>query len=714
MNPRRPSKRLVETLLTVCAAVALAACGGGGGGSASSPPTGGSPPPPANDAPVFALTFPLAGSVTDLAQLPLSGTPNDPDGDDIVSVTVSVNGASWPGTAQSDGSWRVPAVDLAEGLNELVIETEDAQGELGRLVAEVRRQLIFTVPAATAFDRAAGLLYVIDRGQRLLFSIDPATGLVALVASAQRGAGPLWTFPNAVQVDSGGNILVLDSGRVLSIDPATGDRTELIAAGFTLPPFAAMTIDPATDRLFLMTPGNSGLWRFDIGRDTAPSRVGAGGVTIAGTLLDATYAPAWNTVFAVDLQGAVYAYDVATGDVQLAFTLSAASAGLYNVEFDADAGELIALTGDGRLRRLDRSGTQLGVITPNGGVGTATVGLSVSGDAFFYVSQASAEVVAVSRTTQTLDVLASSRAGSGAIVTALSGGRLGEDGVLLYNLTSVVRFDPATGERTLAGRIPPQLGLVFGGLNGLPNGFAISRDETMAWVPSLAGEELLEVTLSSGGSRVASGGSVGSGAPFELITGVAVDAARETAYVTDAGRFDSRLVAVDLASGDRAELWRMDGATVRDVLLDESRETLLLDLDLGSSSGLFPFPLGPTDKRIVRVDLTGAGEATLQEIAADAGSGPFVLLPSRQGSLSVDGEAMLSLVDETLAGTIARTALDGGGTNELLAPLDAGGPVSTAPVAVVGAEAATAYVLDLNGAVFLVDLATGQRVLVSR
>jgi sugar lactone lactonase YvrE len=84
----------------------------------------------------------------------------------------------------------------------------------------------FAQVTGIAIDDSGNIL-IADGGSPQVLSIDPATGNRTLVSSATRGTGTAFLRLQDLTVDSNGSILVLDSmwDAVFSIDPDTGDRT---------------------------------------------------------------------------------------------------------------------------------------------------------------------------------------------------------------------------------------------------------------------------------------------------------------------------------------------------------------------------------------------------------------------------------------------------------------------------------------------------------
>lgn len=187
-------------------------------------------------------------------------------------------------------------------------------------------------PRGIVFDPVADRIYVVTIAR--LFAVDAGTGIPTLIADADTGAGPDFTFLHAIALDPAKTRAYVfdDPGIILAVDTVTGIR--LIVSDATTgtgPPFApgrgaAMVHDVATDTLVVAAPAFPGagdaivavtpatgdrtvLSAATVG--TGPAFSFLGGVSIAADF-------ALGRVF-VAQGGAILEVDLATGDRTLLY-----------------------------------------------------------------------------------------------------------------------------------------------------------------------------------------------------------------------------------------------------------------------------------------------------------------------------------------------------------------------------------------------------------
>jgi hypothetical protein len=103
-----------------------------------------------------------------------------------------------------------------------------------------------------AFDPSTGA-WLYEEGDPALLGVDPVTGAATVISDATHGSGPMFVDPDRIAHDSSG-ILVMDvaSKAVFRVDLATGDRaivsSRLVGSGAEFQTLTALDVDLAADR----------------------------------------------------------------------------------------------------------------------------------------------------------------------------------------------------------------------------------------------------------------------------------------------------------------------------------------------------------------------------------------------------------------------------------------------------------------------------------
>ncbi|MHC4136963.1 MAG: outer membrane protein assembly factor BamB family protein [Planctomycetota bacterium] len=272
-----------------------------------------------NAPPQVTVLFPPAASLTDAAQVTITGRASDPQG----VKAVRVNGVM---AGSTDGflTWRVVAPLTEDLINVIRVEAEDQTGNLDSAAATILVQESATAafgsgpstdrPSCGALDPANGRILVVEEtGQRLL-AVDRATGDRSVVSDATVGSGPALQGRLCVRAD-GTRALVLDDGRraLFAIDLATGDRTILSddttgGGTFFIMPHA-LAVDTANNRVLVADTGLGLLCAVDL---TSGNRSFVAGpfTSPVGVALDAVDNRAYVTD---DADDALFEVDLATG-----------------------------------------------------------------------------------------------------------------------------------------------------------------------------------------------------------------------------------------------------------------------------------------------------------------------------------------------------------------------------------------------------------------
>ncbi len=208
--------------------------------------------------PVAVVQFPPLASLTSAATIAMRGTAED-EFSAITRVSIDGNAAT-----STDGfaTWSI-TVPLAPGVNELLVETEDSEGNIDMAAVElaVTRNVRFGIATSLAIDEDNNRLLVVDSAADAVVAVDLGTGLRTIVSDDQTPNPNYYLLdPKAVLVDADRDrALVLDNlmSAVLAVNLSTGERTMLSGHGTpsVLPPLVDahdLVIDEANDRLLVL------------------------------------------------------------------------------------------------------------------------------------------------------------------------------------------------------------------------------------------------------------------------------------------------------------------------------------------------------------------------------------------------------------------------------------------------------------------------------
>lgn len=664
-RPARATARrslVLRLLLLPLLATFPAACGGGGGGSQA-----------VRDArpPAVVLAFPGTSGLTEATSLAVSGSASDPDG----IAQLIVDGVA---AASSDGfaTWSA-RVALAAGRNDVALDVVDGRGVRSRTVANavLRNETTCSDPSDLLVDATRGRLVYSDVTEKRIVALDLATGVHSILADAKHGKGP-FTGPFHLEADpTRDRYLAIDLATLIAIDPDSGARTVLsgagVGSGTAISAATGLAVDSATQSAYLIhqPAGQPELMRVDLATGDRKTISGGG----AGSGPDFEFpagvalVPGGATALVGELlDDALLAVDLATGARSV---LSGASRG-SGPPLDSPAS--IAVRGDGALAWVVCRAAILAVNLVTGDrtiVSDATHGAGPLPQQLGTVAvfDAAQEVLAVASASQ----------------------------------SNLLRVDAASGDRSalFAARAGsgPSLEFCF----GLAHDAAAGRALVATLTPAL-----VAVDLADGSREQLSGGGAGSGEPIDAASRVELDPPSGRAIVIDG--FDGTLVAVDLATGQRTRL-SGGGAgggpafgSIVDFAVDPVRR-LAFVTDAG-------FVGSAIVGRVVAVDLA-TGERTI--VSSDSrGSGPLFesdtqiqVDPARNRVLVVDNESDSLLAVDLVDGD--RTLVSGPGAGS--------GPLWSDPRAFgIALDGGSALVVDFVSAghdLYVVDLVTGERAL---
>lgn len=334
--------------------------------------------------PALDVLFPTPQSRTDGPTIAVRGTASHARG--VAGVWVNNTLAT-----SDDGyaTWTAE-VSLEHGDNQLYIAVADTDDELYPAVAELRVERVGAAlfyPRGLAFDAAGQRIFAVAAQQHAIISLDLTSGQSAVVTSETRGEGPpMPTYPESIAWDAANDrILLVDDLRVdgvVAVDPSTGDRTVLSdgndpAMGPELSTLGGIAVDEVRNRALIISRGSShGVYAVDL--DSGQRAQVSGDDVGSGAPLDRprliAVASARGRAYVADYYGAIIDIDLATGARAL---LGEASGGtsprfqrIFGLTYDPVGHRLYVWDPDaGQLYSVDPD-TGASVPLTGGGLGT--------------------------------------------------------------------------------------------------------------------------------------------------------------------------------------------------------------------------------------------------------------------------------------------------------------------------------------------------------
>lgn len=607
---RRASKFAAASRLGLAVALALTTTGCGGGGSGGGGGGGGGGPgavarvfPPQDglsddEAVVVRGTASSPGGIAGVTVVGVAATSNDGFATWTAAVPLAL-GANVLSTSATTGVGAVLTTDdvtvarvdlipsaltglahdptngdvyLLEGAARRILRLVEATGEVTVVSSdEVGSGPSLASVAGPALDPQGGRAYVgfTNAGAGTVLSIELATGNRAVVTGPGVGSGAPLTSVGGVAFEAKGTLIAADfaAGTLVRIDRTTGARTLCSGGGVgTGPAFGPscprlVALDEAHGRAFAA--GSDELFVVDLATGdrthVSGNGLGTGPSLIPRSLcLDSDPASVLVARNAQSLE--LQRVDLATGD-RAPLTLAAQSVPcLAPGALVLDAGAPRVLLTDpehAALRAVSLpdllctdvwrpargTGPQLG--TPSAAAleddGHVLFADRTLANALVRVNLATGDrtllgfAVGPSLASDALGVTVDP-VGGRALVTGSSAGK-----------PTVVAFDLATGDRSLASDPAPAFGPIFDSPLG------IATDGAHAWVANGGPAGVLRVDLATGLRTTVSDPLTGGGPAFTTVNGLAVDLVRGVAYV---GAVDTTndygVFSVDLVTGDRA------------------------------------------------------------------------------------------------------------------------------------------------------------------
>jgi len=548
------------------------------------------------------VLFPPPVSYTDATELSVRGTTPKDFGASAVSVD-GVTASSADGFAHWSATVAVP---VGERTYNVSVTDELGQTHAGPRFVVRNQGTVLSSIQGMEFDATANALIVADRGLGALLEVDLANQHAAILADEEHGEGESYLpSTGAIAMDAAGQrLLALDWGEdvLLSVDPATGDRTVVSPEGdaaTSLKYGRGLCIDAShgmayaiADSLVIEVDLASGARRLVTDAD---ENNGEEIAKLGDIACDDVTQPASPRLLLSDVEsGAILVVDIETGERSV---LSGP---------DVGAGEYFAAP---NRMKLDPDGRRLLVVD---GAKTAQSGSSNRTNR--------AALVAVDLDTGARETLSDRDHGTGPLPEAPYG----------------LAFDPATGRAYVAGDwdgIIVEVDLASGNRSSVidssvgggekflfPGGFALSTGGSGRGQLFVAGglrPQVISVDLATGSRTVASGPERGSGSSLLLPGDVALEPSGGTsasALVLDGS--GHAVVRVELSSGNRQVLSGPDvgsGPPLGEELgyvslarlaLDDSRGDLFVTDTQGS---LYGVKLGNGERTLVSGETRGTG-----------------------------------------------------------------------------------------------------------
>lgn len=557
-------------------------------------------------------------------------------------------------------------------------------------------------------DPARSRALFVDRELPALLAVDPATGLLTVIADRHTGTGPALEVPRDVILDAQNDrALVVDGDdgdgllALVGVDLETGDRT-IVARIFGDP--ISVAVDTANNRAFMgyvrnyeTTDDPCGLLAVNLGTGevtnvSGPS-FGSGplpGCAFSSLVLD-TRNPAAPRV--LSLSGpAVLAVDPTTGERTMVFDISTSGLGSVS-SFDLDAANnrllLAAATG---LHAVDLGSGALTMIS-DGSTGSGHVALDAAAGQALIASPAQQMIMRIDLDTGARTILSRQFPGSGPRLSSPAAVTLDPSGqhalVTDVGESALVAIDLATGERSVLSSND------IGSGPALRSSFSLEVDTATNQAFIITGQSLTAVDLATGERSNISSANRGGGIAFSCPRELVLNPETNTVMIADPCTWP--LIRVDPATGQRTAMPTDRTDLYADALaLDREHERLLV-LDIGM------------EPELLAVDLASGDITPLAD--AQTGSGPMFVDPEAMALDAKRGRALIYDGDQDvlLAVDLATSerSIVSGATRGI--PLHEARFLSMDPdrdVVLTTDNALDAFVV--------IDLHTGQRVVVSR
>lgn len=727
---RRQLCPLLIFLLALCACSDDAPPDGDQPDAATSVPDGGlsldgapvdADPPGAELPPEVAVAFPTPVSFTDSQVLTVRGTATD------VTAVAEVRVAGVLATSTDGFANWTAEVSLQPGSNLLEVQAEDDRGNVDTNAAQVSvtyHPIKPGTPGRIAWDAAGDRVLVADWGIDTVFSVERATGAMIPLSSASIGAGPSLSAPIGVEAGpADGHALVLDvfARALFDIDLATGERTVVSALDNPAsgPVITARNMTLQTpERALLST--TSAVYAVDLttGMRTLVASNGLGSGPAFSTINCIVYHPTRARAF-------VGNYDSGTGVTVLS---------------------LDPVTGDRAL--VSGLGIGGGPIFQD----IEELALDEAGDRLFATDMDIDTIFAIDLPTGDRTVVASSDVGAGPNLRIASGmvydSATGRLLVADRIVETFYEIDPAVGDRTILSTTRIGLGM------DVRNTAAVRWDVPSERILAITNKTVYETSLATGDRRIIAADIAGISEPEWGLMSLSPALASNQLYVYNyrENLLDNlyQLFAVDITTGTLSEfpadlMWLGSAYVAYDPtagLLGTARsrgKVSRLDWATGGSTLLSSHAdpmvgLGPeislmTETRVDvardRLLVAVPGDNTLYAIDLATGDRSVVASPDvgddggladlRPVDFAFDDDDGRIVIIDGYGGTLVSIDSTTGDRQLLSDGSDRGPAVGSCQGMDIDPALDRAILADQDGsALFLVDLRTGERVIIAR
>jgi hypothetical protein len=648
--------------------------------------------------PTATISFPPPVSYTEAAFLTIRGRTNDMGG----VAQVSVNGVAANPIGGDLYSWSAQVPIAVTGANNVVVSVTDRAGTTTSSAASVvvhNRGPSIELMQGLTYDPTGDRLLVVDQGTAQMYAYDADDGLGRVVADLQ----PLWPLPEtptpgAVVVDAAANrALVVDrtSDKLGSVNLATGAVSVASPSpGASLPTSLSfssqLALDAANLRVFATSSEHDSVMAINLvtGLRTlvASNSLGTGTALDypQGIVYDDVSNPGTPRLLVVNggSSANVISVNIATGN-RAVFSGGGTGSGPtmtlpYNLELDAPRNRVLLTEGwDSTVIAIDlATGNRSYVSGPGVGSGESLVvgsGLAVNpttGRA--YVGASGQAIIQIDLATQNRTFLAGTRVGTGPRILDARGTLLENDNALLFIdaiRQSLMRIDLRTGNRSV-----------------------VSSHET----------------------------PVGTGPALDLGVGLALDTrapAPGSRALVLMGAPDGAVISVDLATGNRTQL-----ASLGNSIVVHDAQSLVVDAPNDRAVILNNDGLSSNDDGLYALNLTTGAVTTIsntQGVGSGAGFGnvvDLVLEPAVNPTRALVSQVAQTSAGGTFGPNILSIDLATGVRSEFVAGSGAPGGIALPLPTYLHLDWSNTRLLGLNGYpgnLFQVPLDTRVRGLVS-
>lgn len=576
-----------------------------------------------NQSPLVNIGFPGDNSLIIGDAITVTGGADDPEGDDIASVVIDINGDRIAAMVDANGVWRAPSVPLARGDNSLDVVVTDSDGEFTRTTLNINAQEVQLIaPGTTAVDSERNRAIVVDAGLGALVVIDLSNGELSrfpidFIGSALPGsaaATDFFSLAAGAELDATGDRLFIvediGAGNNLLVVDLENDSISRLPVRVPLGA-EQFVVDSANNRLLVLDVLARAITAVDL--NTFAVSVISDAAVGSGPGFNMPLRLALDTggnqliVYDSGLRGFI-TVDLDNGNRALLATLPTAITdprAVQSLEVDAAGNRLLASSSTSLLAINLANGniglfSGLDVITPSAMIVGAGPALSEAGAISFdsannriLLADSSGRIVAIDpasgnriQLAGNIDRLIASERYVKVVYDesndrfVLFSAERGSDILLIKDMSSGTRSTVTIDQSSIAINVTE---------------FAVDFLNNTAYFFTRSGDGIAALNLASGAlTLVSDNTNIGNGIAFERPVALVLDPARNRLLYTDASYTSPGVRAIDLASGDRTvffdEHMGSPSAIVIDapnnrVLVVDKRIQALFNINLESGEG---------------------------------------------------------------------------------------------------------------------------------